>query len=436
MADTTVDSAAEGELDQKRGLWGPYWSDKDTGVIIFIDDGTDLHFRRTTDAGAGWSSETTIKAGSIMGFAAYADMEVPGDSGTLIHIAYLDDTATDTVYYRSLDVSDGTLGTEQTITTATIDATPSFNRIAITKAVNGNLLVVFSTQTEGPCYRSTDSGANWTSRTDPIENPASEDFITLYPADVDDGDCVILFGDRGAEEMSIKMYDDSANTWTETSVGTFEQNFDEHYFDAAIRLSDKHLLVALWNIADLSTSDLNTYDITVDSIASPTVTAKTDVVTNQDESAYCGMIINQQNDDVYVAYAKGGTLNSSTDVVFHKSDDDMATWETESAYSEDTADDIRLIHGGRSVTSLGGRIQFSWFNDDLNDIFVNLTNDIEITASAVAVVCTRTLMGVGCLMYPIANWRKIVPRRNILAWLGASLFTLFWPFQDKDKGDL
>jgi len=57
------------------------------------------------------------------------------------------------------------------------------------------------------------------------------------------------------------------------------------------------------------------------------------------------------------------------------------------------------------------------------------------TGAAAGGPCIRTLIGVGCFMYPVANWRKIVPRRNVLAWLGLSLLTLIWPFADNDKGN-
>jgi hypothetical protein len=265
--------------------------------------------------------------------------------------------------------------------------------------VNGNLLVAFSTQVEIECYRSIDSGANWTDRADVFETATEEDWVLLFPADVDAGDCCALFWDRSANAISVKMYDDSANTWTETAISS-GMTFDALHMnmDGAIRHSDNHLLMAAHSFNDNAFDDIHTWDLTVNSIASPTVTAKTDVVTDQGESAQVSVHINQQNDDVRVAYLKGGTWEATVDAVYHLSTDDMGTWDAESAYSEAAADDLRLVHAGRTVGDAGGRYQPAFWNDDLNDIFVNETNDVEIAAADGAPNTRRytlTTIGVG-----------------------------------------
>jgi len=74
----------------------------------------------------------------------------------------------------------------------------------------------------------------------------------------------------------------------------------------------------------------------------------------------------------------------------------MATWGTEQAYSEGTVDDYRLLNSGRMVGANGGRYQPSFFNDDLNDIFVNLVNDIEFVAGTPAAAIIGVSMFFGC----------------------------------------
>lgn len=384
MADTTVETAVSNATDERDSLWGPYWSDVNKGVIVFIDDGLDIHFTRTTDGGANWT-DTEIESGFVGPLACWYDKETPGDTGTLVHVAWVDATAND-AYYITIDVSDGSQGTKRTIdSTLTVETSGILNRTAITKTVGGNLLVAVSTQTEIECYRSTDSGVNWTDRADVFETATEADWCLLFPADTADSqDAAAIFWDRSANEISIKMYDDSANTWTETSIaGSMVDNNTHKNMDASVRHSDKHVLLAAHSDDDTTTDDLMTWDLTVDSIASPTVTAKTDVVTDIAESAQVGMVINQQNDDIYVAYLKGGVWLATVDCVYHKSTDDMGTWGTEQVYSEAAADDLRIIHGGRTVGDDGGKIQFSFYNDDLADIFVNLVNDIEIAAVSV-----------------------------------------------------
>ena len=381
MADTTVETNVLDTQDAF-GVWGPYWSDKDTGLKVFVDSEGDISFARTTNAGAGWTT-TEIEAGTVRALACWYDKETPGDTGTLVHVAWMDDADND-VNYRTIDVSDASLGTARVVDAGvSVDATPSNNRITITKTVGGNLLVAFSTQTEIECYRSIDSGANWTDRADCYEIATEGDWVQLFPANVDPGDAVCLFLDRSANDFSLKMYDDSANTWTEKDIDTAITDsgvFRQSNYAAAVRHSDSHLLTAVHSQPGNAANDFRTFDLTVNSIAAPTVTAKTNIFTDQAASGYVGVIINQQNDDWYVAYEKGGAFNDLTDVVFHKSADGGDAWGTEQPYSE-TNDDNRNIGGGRTVGNNGGRIQWGFYNDDLADLFVNLVNDIEIAAS-------------------------------------------------------
>ena len=178
------------------------------------------------------------------------------------------------------------------------------------------------------------------------------------------------------------MYDESGNDWTETTVvSDVTEDLAHINMDATVRHSDNHILLAVHSNDDNAFDGLRTWDLTVDSIASPTITAKTNIFTDQGESAQVALLVNQQNDDVYVAYMKGGTWQSAVDVVYHKSTDGMDNWDAESAYSEATADDIRRVSSGRTVGNDGGFYQPAFYNDDLSDIFVYEVNDVAIAAA-------------------------------------------------------
>lgn len=385
MADTLVDGNVASDLGTRVSLWGVYWSDINNGVIIYVDNGLDLAKRITDDTGATWTKEV-IFSGNVRNTACWYDKETPGDSGTLLHIAWLD-SDTSNCYYRTVDLSDDTLGTERIIDSGiTVSTSSTQNRIAITKAVNGNLIVAFSTQSEIECYRSVDSGANWTDRADPFEVANQEDWLLLFSADTgDNADVCGCFWDRSANEISLKMYDDSANTWTETLIsGSMTDTQSFMNMDGCVKHSNNHIIFAAHsNDADAS-NDLMTWDLTVNSIASPTITAKTNIFTDQVASSQITIFVDQNNNDIYAAYLKGGSWQSTVDAVYHISTDGMTTWGSEQVYSEASADDIRLIQSGRTVGSVGGRYQPTFYNDDLKDIFVNLTNDVEITGGAVA----------------------------------------------------
>lgn len=389
MADTQVYGSPSGTQEQRRGLWGPYWTDKDTGLIIEIDSGADIRFHYTTNAGSTWTSDVIndkVMSGTFVHMACWFDKETPGDSGDLVHVVGMD-SGTPTVNYRTIDVTDRTLGTERTVDSGvTISSTPTLNRCAITKTVSGNIIVAFETQTEIECYKSSDNFATaGTDIADVYETAGEEDWCLLYPAaTADNNDAAALFHDRSANAITVKMYDDSADSWTETAIDNATDSATYCTMDGAVRHSDSHILLALHEDPDSGFDNIATWDITPDSIASPTVTSKTNVASSIGESVIISMFINQQNDDVYAVYNVGGTWQSSVDIVYKKSTNDMSTWGSEQSYSEATADDNRIAHAGRTVGDDGGRFQPTWYNDDTTDDWVNLVNDVEIAAATPA----------------------------------------------------
>ena len=397
MADKLVDAAVHGILDAENGLWGPYWSDTQKAIIVFVDAGGDLNFARTTDGGVNWAT-TEIVAGTVMTVSAWFDKETPGNTGTLVHIAWLD-SVTDECTYVTVDVSDATVGTIRVVASPTVGAGAIENRVAVSRAVNDDVMIAFATTFANETHTSDDLFATDNVTRAALWDTTNSDWVLLYPADVDAGDFVAIYWDRSADEITVKIFDSSAGggsppvgTWSETTIsGSMVDDAQWMNMDASVRHSDKVILLAAHSAEDTSGDDLLTWAITVDTIpvGGGDIVAKTNVFTNQAESAQVSVHINQQNNDVRIAYLKGGTWFGLVDAVFHLSDDDLVTWETEEAYSEATADDIRLVTAGRTVGDAGGRYQPVFNNDDFEDIFVNLVNDIEI-AAAVAGGTRRT----------------------------------------------
>jgi hypothetical protein len=387
MADITVDAAVSATLEHNYE-YGPFWTDADTGYAFMIDgSAATFGYRKTTDGGQTWGSLVTIgnDAGqnALYRFHVWFERNTPGDTGTKIHCAW-QEWGDDSLRYRSLDTATDTLGTERTVASG-LSYNPSTaswaaTHVAITKARGGNLYIAFASSGNG-FYRSTDGGTTWTSRSDHIE--IVSDLSYLLPANTSDTqDICAIYVDTSANAISIKMYDDSANTWTETAIATQADNILANNFAATVRHSDGHVLLAFWNAYDATTADLQTYDITVNSIASPTVTATANVLTNSAESAQCCIFIDQATNDVYVGYLRTGTSTwtVAVNVYYKKSTDDMATWGSEVAYSEDAEDDYRQLSCGLGVADgEAGRFYIIWNDDDDNDLLSNYTNSIEIT---------------------------------------------------------
>lgn len=362
------------------GLRGPYWISNQTGFVAYVNVGFDMSFSRTTDAGASWA-ETEIEAGTVRQIAIWFDQETPGDAGELVHIVWANaGAATDSLFYQTVDVSDGSQGTKRTIDATITVGAAGVTKIGITKTRNGNLIAALHTPTEIVTYRSVDAGVTWTTRATLHETIGQADLVLLFPANTaDTADAAALYWDISADAISIKMYDDSADTWTETAIlSSMVDDTSNINLDGAVRHSDGLILGTAHSNDDTPTNDIRTWTANPNSIASPTIdTTTADVSTDIPESAEVGMLIDQNTDDVYVSYLKGGTWAVSVDAFYKKSTDDMATWGSEQAYSVTTSD-FRAIHAGRTVGSNGGRFQPLLYNIVTIELFVNVDNDVAL----------------------------------------------------------
>ena len=387
MADSAIQSNAVATLDLfGKGLWGPYYVNRQTALKVYVNNNDDVVSVNTVDGGLTWPI-SLISGGTMRGVACWFDQETPGDAGVLVNIIALDSGNNEAEYF-SVNAETRFVGPNNDITiqgSLTVSTTPNLNRCCITKTRSGDLIAGYSTQSEISCERSDDNGATWSVIDDIYETATEEDMVLLFCADTGDpDDAAALFLDRSAGILSVKIYDRSIDTWVnETTVFTMTADDIYFNFDASIRHSDGHLLVNGHSAHDTTGDDFLSADVTL--TLTPSVVAKTNVFTNQAESALCAVIIDQNNDDWYVTHAKGGTWEATVDIVFHKSDDGGATWEAEEAYSEDTADDKAALSGGRTIGENGGFIQWIWFDDASAQLFNNLVNDILIQAGSAPV---------------------------------------------------
>lgn len=392
-ADTAVDTSTNSGHDlytngQQGGVWGPYWTSTTTAYVFYrdLDGGGNpvIAYSKTTNGGTSWSAATSVSADNIEGFAVWYDQHTTGDTGTKIHVAWVDGLA---AQYRSLDTNGDTLGTETTVKTMT--GSEGRFRVGIVKARGGNLYVQFSNVAAAAghdLYRSTDGGANWTDRVTGHEDQSDGDSFLMFPgSETDNQDIWMIYWDFSADEISLKVYDNSADSWAETSISTgmveslVSSTPGGHNMSGAQRDSDDHVILAAWNGFDTGTDDLKVWDIA----SSASITAKTDVVTDTDDAAYANVFINQQNDNLYVSYVGISTETILTDanLYYKKSTDGGATWDLSATQmNENAIDDLRVVHAGHSVADNGGYFMPFFFNDDLNDVFVNTTNAVAIAA--------------------------------------------------------
>lgn len=381
MADVTIEGSAGGTLDHTAGRGGVFWKSTTAGYIVYYDANSDLVYRKTTDGGATWAAAVVLITGTIMYFDCWADWQTAGDAGTKIHIVAADDD-TDDVLYKYLETSDDTAGDTVSVYACPgdlVNTGATYQLVSITKTRGGNLAIALHVYdfTDDYLFYTSSDGTTWTSKNTPWE--AAADFVQLYPGnEADTNDIWAVFWDWSADEVSLKTFDDSGNSWSEQSIASsMVEGTNYTGQDGQIRLSDGHLILAAWSEYDSATADLRVWDIN----GAASITEKTNVITNEAESIRTSVFINQVNNDIYIAYFSGTAALSLVSCFYKKSTDGGANWGGETAMQEGAEDDERWVSAGCMKASLGGKFQPVWFNDDLNDIYTNTTNGVSIEAS-------------------------------------------------------
>lgn len=381
-ADITIESAATFYANYfARG--GIFWTSPTVGYVIYIKSGDDLVYRKTSDGGATWGAAVSILAGVVYAYDCYADWQVAGDAGTKIHIA-LTDSTTDDLIYASLDTATDTLVTDSIATPATLGDYYNLptTMVSITKTRGGKIDVAaqywndaYTVQTQ--VFYTSPDGDTWTSKTSPWEASPSSNCLLLYPANLaDNNDIWAVFLDITNSAISLKTYDDSANSWSEAAIAAMTNIGLYLQFDGAVRLSDGHLILVYWNLYDNAAADLYCWDIT----DKDTITAKTNLITNTSEYFLCSVLIDQNTDDVYVAYVGGAAAASDVHARMQHSHDGGGTWSGDAAISV-TNDDHKWISAGAIKATWGGNVMPVWCNDDTDDILCNVDNSVAIAAA-------------------------------------------------------
>ena len=376
MADITVDSAVQDNFNALTSPRTLVWINKTTGYMFFIDSAIDFHYRKTTDSGASWGTEVTIRTGTVLGFSIWYDRWTKGDSGDIIHMAFVD-TNDDNITYNSFDTNDDTLDGEVTVlngSTADGGASFVFRCISIVKAKGGNVYVGgwIDNDGENGFFRATQSPAtSFTSRTTMADGNVVDRIQFLTGSETDTNDIWSIYQDASANQITLKVYDDTGNSWSESSsIDSIAEATVFFGYDAMDRHSDGHAILVMWNANQSTTADLAVWDITDIS----TQTAKTDVIVDDSVHGICGLVINQQNDNLYAIYSDGATIGQ---IFYQISTDGGGTWDGAVALSI-TADDHKGIFSGSIIGNDGGRMMPQWFNDDLNSLVTNKDNSVEI----------------------------------------------------------
>jgi len=323
-----------------------------TGVmyVVYVDTASDVAFRKSDDNGITWSNPVSVFAGSVTALSIWYDRWSNISAG-LIHCAY-QESATDDTLYRTIDTeSSDALSTQTSIFAGLSTATGG--HLSITRSRGGNVYckTVIDAGAEGGFYRlpnaNVPSGA-WDAARTVDETIATTDQMILLPGfAADNQDLIAIFWDASANEISRKLYDDSANSWSESSIATSMvegiATTAWPHFDAAVDLTNSRIVLVAWSAVDTSGADLRCWTITESSISEVTNV----VLNSTDDQGMVAISINEDNPDhwnVFYCGATGGgeTFQSAVNIYCKGTKDAGSTWGPETQITG-AAHSMRMI---------------------------------------------------------------------------------------------
>lgn len=369
-------------------------------------------YRKSLDGGATWGSPVVINipTGAVVAdMAVWADWWTPNDFGEIIHIAIGRQTPIKDVLYYQLDTTDDTLSAPTTVYAPSGDFN-SAPGIDITKTRGGNLLVVSHISPIGSAaiHKSTNNGVTW----NPISlftGPtwSTSNHIRIFPGnEVDPNDVWVIRGVSGADPgFRLETYDDSADSWS--SAGRFSNDATGSLFtnNGAIRHSDGHLIFAATLRQGVAGAEIELWDIN----GAASIIQKTSVSLDTDHIGRSAIQIDQETDDLRVAYMEGTALGTAMECKYRHSTDGGVSWGAVQIFSVGTDDEWRGLFVGRSTHPInGGRWAPIWKQEDFGappqDIFTSFDNSI--------------VLPVVCNVFPSA----LVPTNTVVAESGIQLW--------------
>jgi len=392
MADTTVlDVAAASQFQEATGSYESIvWLSKTTAYKFSIDSTAAtlrLVYQKTTTGPTGFGA--AVQAGSVDSvrrFAIWYDRWTEGDSGTLIHFAWVEGINHD-VRYRNLDTATDTLSTAVRVFDGTsVDAAAQLSQGACAiEKVASNLLVVHArldNDGEKVDRYSTDGGSTWNTHAATVfaSNTSSVHCIGAFDATT----YAVLHLDRATGIMTLKSMTTAALVGTSATLATI--TVDDGYH-------------AMSGSKDAATGDFCINYITSQSTAGATfgairiteagtVTHMTNVKSSVEMSQNVSTFIDQNTGRWYVAYTSG-TASGSVIAMYAYSDDGGTTWTVDQAYGE-TTDTLAGISAGYCCPQGSeGRFAPSFYNRDLFDVLINTGLEIDVVPAGIVVLRRR-----------------------------------------------
>jgi len=323
----------------------PIEADNGDFYVVYIDSNLDVVYQKSTDGGLTWGTAQTVSGATSATVVATWFDSWSGQTTGYIHIAYIESVG-DEVFYTTI-ATEGSDAVSTPVSMFNGGSTLAGGALSIARSRGGNVYCMFSIDagTENGFHKLANAdvptGAWSAALAAGYESATQDQWILLPSYNADNNDMMAIFYDIGSTELSRKLYDDSADTWAETSISTgITMIAAQTHFAACVDLAGSRNWVIAWNGIDTLNADLKCWNITEGAI-----NVVTDVVTNStDDQGYAALSIDNATGDLYAFYGgntSGGETVSTVLTTYYKvSTDDGSTWGSEtpaSAYSASTA---------------------------------------------------------------------------------------------------
>lgn len=301
--------------------------------LVYVDSRSDVAFKKSLDKGLTWSAPTVVYAGTVTNLAVWYD-RWSGLASDYIHCVYTDSGNGDTAYCT---INAGSADALSTATNVFLGGTTApGGHLSVTRSRGGNVYckTVIDAGAEGGFYKLLNANfpnGAWEAALTVDEAIATTDQMILLPGfAADNNDILAVFWDASANELSRKIYDDSANTWAEASISgsmtdvvattTFP------HFAAFVDLTNSQIVVAAWSAVDTLNADLRCWKITEGAI-----TEVTNVVLNStDDQGFCALGLATDTGWWYCFYAGKSdgseTIATAVNLYLKISKDGGTTW--------------------------------------------------------------------------------------------------------------
>jgi hypothetical protein len=282
-----------------------------SALYLFYKDGadSDLYYKKSTDGGLTWGARVSVYVGNILSFAVWYD-KWSGLATGKIHVVYSDPTVDD-ILYKTIDTESSDTQSGQT----SVFAGTAFGGLAcylsVTVSRAGNVYVAYNGSATEQGFAKF-NGTSWDAKTTVFEGDAN-DLVILVPGFAADNDDIIaFFWDASANEVSRKLYDQSGNSWAETSIaGSMTEvaaSTSGPHWAASVDLTDSVALLVAWSGVDTANADLRIWEVNESAI-----TEKTNVVLNStDDQGMCAVCVDEDNNDSWTVYYLGKSDGSET----------------------------------------------------------------------------------------------------------------------------